>query len=631
MAYQKFDPNARAVGPIAPTSRYLDPRTKIMAPGPQAPIRNRGGILSSLISEGSAAGGAAYGGAIGATAGSVVPFAGTAVGGLIGAGIGGLIGGFGGRLVENKVRDDRFDMKSLQEAAGEGALSGVFSAAGPALKVAKGAKVAATAAKGARGVDDAAKAATSLRAKGIGALDLKDELRAIPNAAERVATANKYGIQSGMKGLNQATAKMAEFESRLAPMLKGTKIPAKEATSALDEILKTSAADVAPATLRRTIESSKKAIAKATKDGVITGDELRAIRSKLGSGAFDGSSTAAKELKQEIYHAYGDIIAKNNKAARGILSEQHSIINLGAGLAERSKPMSLPIPAAFGRVKVPGAATVRDRAIDLASGIRGAAPGVPTGIAGQTARNLPGMMLSQAPRGLASAFGGGPTQEPPGAQYGPGGQYLGNEYAPQSLGQAMSADVAPEEEAYTVQQVMADVQRDPKNAKQYMDYYKFLKEEQKAGAGAAGAGANITKVTAQQYGLAQAGSQALQQLAGLLQSDPKVLGRTATPGRGLPIVGGYISNAAGTGEYDAIGYNIADSLLRLRTGAAANKSEVEKLQSQLMPRAGDSQATIQRKLAQLQAAFDGVLVNAGNPGAQEPGYAETSQYLGGAF
>jgi hypothetical protein len=141
-------------------------------------------------------------------------------------------------------------------------------------------------------------------------------------------------------------------------------------------------------------------------------------------------------------------------------------------------------------------------------------------------------------------------------------------------------------------------------------YAKF-----EAASGKGGGGPNITKVTAQQYGLAQTGATSLQQLAQLLQQDPQVLSRSATPGRQLPIVGGFISNQAGTGEFDAIGYNIADTLIRLRTGAQANESEVRQVQSQIMPRAGDSQATIQRKLQQLQQAFGGVLSLANNSSA----------------
>lgn len=105
------------------------------------PTRGRGGTLTSLISEGGAVGGAAGGAAIG----SVVPGIGTVIGGLLGAGI----GAFGGRLAENKVRDDRF---GLADAAKEGALSTVL--AGP-LRLGKYAFGANKALRGGSNLSDA--------------------------------------------------------------------------------------------------------------------------------------------------------------------------------------------------------------------------------------------------------------------------------------------------------------------------------------------------------------------------------------------------------------------------------------------------------------------------------------------
>lgn len=94
------------------------------------------GFLSSLISEAGGAGGAAGGAATGAAVGSIVPGIGTLLGGLAGAGIGGFLGGTGGRLVENKVRDNEF---RLGDALEEGAISGVLSAV-PIGGIAKGVK-----------------------------------------------------------------------------------------------------------------------------------------------------------------------------------------------------------------------------------------------------------------------------------------------------------------------------------------------------------------------------------------------------------------------------------------------------------------------------------------------------------
>lgn len=110
--------------------------------------QGRGGFATSLISEGGALGGAATGAALG----SVVPGIGT----IIGAGIGGALGGFGGRVAENKVRDDRL---GIGDAAKEGALSGVFGA-GP-IRLAQVGKGVVGGVKGGNSLVDAVQTATS--------------------------------------------------------------------------------------------------------------------------------------------------------------------------------------------------------------------------------------------------------------------------------------------------------------------------------------------------------------------------------------------------------------------------------------------------------------------------------------
>lgn len=112
-------------------SGFDKPAFQIGPAKPQPKKRPRGGFWSSLISEGGALGGAATG----AAAGSVVPGIGTVIGGLVGGGI----GAFGGRIAENKVRDNRL---GIGDAAKEGALTTVLG--GP-LRLGK---YAVTASKG---------------------------------------------------------------------------------------------------------------------------------------------------------------------------------------------------------------------------------------------------------------------------------------------------------------------------------------------------------------------------------------------------------------------------------------------------------------------------------------------------
>lgn len=92
-------------------------------------------IISELGGGGGAAGGAAAGAAIGAPLGGV----GAVPGGIIGAILGGFLGGTGGRVVENKVRDNRI---GIGDALKEGAVTGALSGLGEGYAAFKGAKAA---------------------------------------------------------------------------------------------------------------------------------------------------------------------------------------------------------------------------------------------------------------------------------------------------------------------------------------------------------------------------------------------------------------------------------------------------------------------------------------------------------
>ncbi len=144
----------------------------------------RGGTLTALISEGGAFGGAATGAAIG----SVVPVLGTTIGGLLG----GALGAFGGRVAENKVRDDRL---GLGDASKEALLTGLL---GAPVKTAKYGLTAAKAYK-----------------KGRKAENIADVLRVGKVSAQPVAN---------VKDLSGVERIMANKQSRLSNPLDATDI-----------------------------------------------------------------------------------------------------------------------------------------------------------------------------------------------------------------------------------------------------------------------------------------------------------------------------------------------------------------------------------------------------------------------
>jgi len=117
----------------------------------------------------------------------------------------------------------------------------------------------------------------------------------------------------------------------------------------------------------------------------------------------------------------------------------------------------------------------------------------------------------------------------------------------------------------------------------------------------------IGVVSSQNYANALSGSQSIQALRDKLTQNPSLLTKSAIPGGSLPIIGGYIKNISGTGELDALAYNIADKYLKLTTGATATDAEIKNTATKLMPRAGDSPDTVKLKLQQLEDYYNTII------------------------
>jgi hypothetical protein len=113
---------------------------------------------------------------------------------------------------------------------------------------------------------------------------------------------------------------------------------------------------------------------------------------------------------------------------------------------------------------------------------------------------------------------------------------------------------------------------------------------------------NVGNPTATQNGLVKGGISGLTQLAQLIQSNPDVINRNATPGQGLPLIGSLVTNTAGDASYHALADNVLGNLIHLQTGATATKEEVAAARGQL-PQPGDDAADRQRKLANLYYNF----------------------------
>jgi len=630
--------------------------------------KGRGGFLSSLISEGSAAGGAAGGAAVGASVGSVVPVLGTAIGGVLGAGIGGFLGGTAGRGVENKVRDDQNFLGaggSAKSALGEGVLSGVLGGVGTGVSAFRGIK-AAGGVNELRAITNSSDDLTKAILKGgkkTGKVIANggESLNALQKSGRGIAT-NAMGIGQGAKAsgidnlgaqqsdelLKTLTQKLGlkrgnpeQVQRALEPIMKktgaeladiyaksGVKITSEQTSPVLDRILNRIIKDPS-------INLNKRGENELIRQLQLLGNkrspsEVWEFQKLLGNSINFGKNTSAKLVDREAVAriireetgALLDDVVKEAVDTRAIYSNAKTadtLLRTASKQADKSGVVA----------RVMTSAPVRKAEAKLGGMIEGGgnlAAGANTGLPMRLAKGT-------AVRGLANNMifpqdQGQPVEQNQYQDVGGVGMLSSEGLFGNGALSGAATGGAETPQQYGLEQALSDAYGllgPNESPSSYLQYAKALMDQK-----GQSNGPDTTKVTAQQYSLAQRGQQALQQMTQLLQENPDVLNRTATPGRKLPIVGGFISNAAGTGDFDAIGYNIASSLLRIETGAQANESEIRNLQSQMIPRAGDSEETVARKIQQLNQAFS-VIINAANGNQSSGNLSDAMTQLQGAY
>ena len=603
--------------------------------------KGRGGFLSSLISEVGGAGGAAGGAAIGASLGSVVPGLGTAIGGLIGAGIGGFAGGTSGRLAENKIRDDQYNLGS---AVKEGLLSGALSSAGQAFSLAKAGK-AVTGEKGlanalknisAGGSEQAARIgrvegfgrglkasgmglAQGAQARGVqplGAAQSDEFIKAITASTKK----GGFGIPAGSPEAMQRALepKLTNLTQQLTQKYASNNVPLSA-----NEISKLSSSILKKVSTQGGLDQgatryAQEQVLRLGKTKDINGlwdfaKNIEGVSSSLGKG-----STAATTNKNAVINIIrGEIrpvlntkvpgVATDNALYSSAKNANELLIKAtknqtGGGLVSRIST-SQPVKA--------GETILGSKVESVGRALAGT---------GGPVTKVTNQMIRQAPASLGRAIYGAtqapeaPVEQDTGMQQG-----MDQGMAPDqsmSMGQGMGMDQAmggmmggmQQPEVYSQQAVMADIQRDPKNASTYLKLYETFTPKQPT--------SNIGKTSAAQYNLAQQGTNALTQLAGIIQRDPSVVTKSGVPGKSLPFVGGYVQGAAGTTEFDTLGYAAVSSLLRAQSGAAVPDSEVRAYMKAYLPRPGDSREAIDRKLSTLAYGFQTVMEGGGQQANQ---------------
>lgn len=587
-------------------------------PQPKKKQQGKGGMLTSFISEGGGAAGA-LGGAAAGTA--ILPGVGT----LLGALIGGFAGGTGGRLAENKIRDNEF---RVGDALKEGAISGVMGA-GPG-RLLKGANAIRTggnltealtvgqkAAQGGTGLlgklqtsaaDKSAQGfgvkvgASAGKGKVVTPADADELTNFITNRSQQYG-----GIRAG-KPIDQARDAQGVYNNVLGK-IDGT----------LDNINR-------PLGIEELASIGTAATTKVADNGAITG--VPAILNK-----FNQKLNGAKDLKglEALRREYDDIAftesgagktaaAAQAKAIREAiddfitpLSPDYKAVKGDYSLAKRAlqdvskankDPMGIPIP-------VPSTGL---RTISVGGqGVQGFKNKINAKLAGNTIQPTTGAAKNPYKTGaVASRVGVGTPlvnalagNTAPAVAEDTDLQALEAELAGQGqvdpttgmpLDQAlMQEPQADQNDPFNPANIQANVQQMMANGatqKDLASYLDMVQQMQDINAAANPQGKAPSAAALKQSETANAGFRSLAEIEQIIQGGGVPKG-TVVAGRGM--LGGLGQNVLGTASYDAAADNVADTMVRLRTGAAATKEELA-LYRRMLPQAFDSPDVQRQKM-----------------------------------
>ncbi len=574
-------------------------------------IPTGGGIAGSL-------GGAAAGAGIGTL---ILPGVGTALGGLIG----GIAGGAGGSAL-GKVGENAIENKDLGQGVGQEALmGGLFSA--PPLRILKGAGAAAKVAAG-LGKDVAGGVAKDTAAQAFSSALTAPGALTTAGATLR-GEARGVGIGEQLNGIRIGPAKAAQLNQFLEKTVKVKGLSSDSQLQSIESFINKRNGELSQA-----IGDSNKALDQAGKDAIIQNlstkfgadviaptprqqaivkdiadrisqskdvKSLDALRKNIDKNINFARNSASPEPGTEqvlrlARREVTDAVASRVGAAKALKSDLSNAFDAqelmlkkagitgGFARTNGSSIATVPIP---GRI-VQGAQTLAGRGLGVIGD-----PRVQTG-----ARIAAGDALTSQPQAaqpaadsqyLGASQPGQPDQS----------QYLGSDlYQPPDQSQASQQDQG-QQTPYSQQNLLYDLQRDPKNSAKYISYYQDLQKALTP----QNSQASFSKPSAQLYSQATTGLQSINQLEQMLQQDPSLANKNATPGQDLPVVGGLVSSAAGTSSYRAAANNILNSIARINTGAAMPASEAAFYARTYLPQPGDPPEAQAQKIAALRQFF----------------------------
>jgi hypothetical protein len=343
-----------------------------------------------------------------------------------------------------------------------------------------------------------------------------------------------------------------------------------------------------------------------------------------GDNVLTNKLTAVKGLRQYIAQQLGDIPGAKNYHALAeikpfVSAEAKRLNNPGGGIVGRlaaSGPVQ-KVEALAGQA-AEGAGNRLSGTPSLTDALQQATPKS----FGQTAKDVATLPLRSAAAPIAypgkSALQVGKQVVGRGA-----GNLAVGMGQPQDTAAAPSADsLQPLEDPsqnqqsanpYPQESLLADIQRDPANQDKYIKLYQTYAKLFPDPATAGG------DMTAAQQTRAAAAQNALQDIP-LLQdaiSSGKLGGVKALPGSGTAIG----RRLLGTEDLDAALFNIADNILRARSGAAAPEAEVKRFKDTFLPGPLDSEEAKKLKLERAVRELQGYV----NPGGAAGGSNLTLQ------
>lgn len=557
-------------------------------------------FLSSLISEGGAGLGAAIGSLLGP------------VGTIAGAGLGGFIG----RLGENQVRDREM---RVGDALKEGVASAAFSGVGQAFNTLKGAKAAKSLAKAgiaddvASGVSKTAKMGrlqtgglklkSSAKGYGIGTkTSMNKEGLSFDDVADVDSFIKKYSIKGNTPAAIQTNLSKSGVVDKIGKQL-GLEYRKSGAKFSADELSKTAAAlkkEVLSSTsFDRTSKANMRYLDDLVKKFKSSGDAEKMFNFKSTSslGIKDAGSSDKLVDRELMLRAFRSKATELLDSKIPKLSGLNKDYSLGKSLTELSKTGAREAQRATGSII---AAAKQGTPGRMAQSTIGAGM---QGLGAVTGSEFGKQIARQTPYSVYNAIGGQAPQQQESQMQDPTQMLDTTQMMSPLTGALGGQEQAPE--IYSREALMSDVQRDPKNATKYIDLYQALAETTGT---KGGTGLNVTKPTSEKFSQAYGGMQALNQLEQIISQGGVPKG-TRAPGRGVEFmgIGGDIRNMTGTGEFDAVAFNTVDNLLRILTGAQAPESEIRRYMNQYIPKAGDSEQTVQTKLNLMRQQFNSIL------------------------